>query len=205
MNGVFSLFVPGDSVFHRLGAGWKFLLMAVATFIGLGAQNVFVSSGLLALALAGSACCGVPVSRAWRLPWGLWLTAALLLGYQALLGKPLTGVVIAANLVMAIYAARILTMTTPGSALVDALVRGLGWLRAFGLDPERIGLAVALMVRSLPVLLDSFNQVRDAARARGRERSYFALVTPVVVRAVGYAQATGQALAARGLGDKGQL
>ena len=39
------------------------------------------------------------------------------------------------------------------------------------------------------------------SRARGRERNLFALVTPVVVRAVGQAQATGAALAARGLGE----
>jgi biotin transport system permease protein len=148
------------------------------------------------------ALCGVGLSYAWKLPWGIWVTAVLLVAYQAIIGRPLTGVVIAANLVMAIYAARILTMTTPGPVLIDALVSGLGWLRVLRLKPERIGLAVALMVRSLPVLLDSFSQVRDAARARGRERNYFALVAPVVVRAVGYAQATGQALAARGLGDR---
>jgi biotin transport system permease protein len=203
MNGVFSLFVPGDSPFHRLRAGWKYLIMVLATFAGLLLQNVFVSLGLLAAMLLALACCRVGLRYSWRLPWGVWLTAALLIGYQALLGQVLVGVVIAANLIAAIYAARILTMTTPGPVLIDALVSGLRWTRFVGLNPERIGLAVALMVRSLPVLLDSFNQVRDAARARGRERNYFAMVAPVVVRAVGYAQATGQAMAARGLGDSG--
>jgi len=66
---------------------------------------------------------------------------------------------------------------------------------------DLVGLAVAIMVRSVPLLLDSFEQVRQAARARGRERNLFLLVTPVVVRAVGQAQATGAALAARGLGE----
>jgi biotin transport system permease protein len=172
-----------------------------ATFTGLFAQNVWVSAGLLAAMLVLLACCRVSLGYAWHLPWGVWLTAALLVGYQILMGKPLTGVIIASNLVMAIYAARLLTMTTPGPALIDALTAALGWTRLIGLNPQRIGLAIALMVRSLPALLDSYGQVRDAARARGRERNYFAAVTPVVVRAVGYAQATGQALAARGLGE----
>ena len=57
------------------------------------------------------------------------------------------------------------------------------------------------MVRSVPMLLDSFDQVRQAARARGQERNLMLLVAPVVVRAVGFAHATGAALAARGLGE----
>ena len=36
-------------------------------------------------------------------------------------------------------------------------------------------------------------EVRQAAMARGRERRWFSLVTPVVIRAVGHAQATGAA------------
>ncbi len=74
-------------------------------------------------------------------------------------------------------------------------------MRVFGLSPERAGLAIAVMLRSIPVLLDAFGEVRQAAMARGRERRWFSLVTPVVIRAVGHAQATGAALAARGLGE----
>jgi biotin transport system permease protein len=57
------------------------------------------------------------------------------------------------------------------------------------------------MVRSLPHLLGAFDEVRDAATARGIRRSPVAYVAPVVVRAVAYAHATGDALAARGLGE----
>lgn len=107
----------------------------------------------------------------------------------------------AAVFLTAIYLSRLLTTTTPGSDLVDALIAGLRPLRVFGVSPERAGLAVAVMLRSIPVLLDTFGEVRQAAMARGRERRWFALVTPVVIRAVGHARATGAALAARGLGE----
>jgi biotin transport system permease protein len=43
--------------------------------------------------------------------------------------------------------------------------------------------------------------VRMAARSRGLERHLIVQITPVVVSAVAFAEATGQALAARGLGD----
>ena len=53
----------------------------------------------------------------------------------------------------------------------------------------------------VPFLAGAFYDVRDAARARGLERHWVARLSPVVVRAVGFAQATGEALAARGLGE----
>ncbi len=201
MTGVFSLFVPGDSLFHRLGVGWKYVLLLALTVPGLAVRSPWLSMGLLGAALMVLAACGTGIRFAWSLPAGLWLLVAVLAGYQFLIGQWPTGIEIAANLLTAVYASRMLTMTTPGGVLIDALVGMLAPLRRVGLDPERVGLAIAIMVRSVPVLLDSFDQARQAARARGRERNVFGLVTPVVVRAVGFAQATGAALAARGLGE----
>ncbi|MDQ7994130.1 MAG: CbiQ family ECF transporter T component, partial [Propionicimonas sp.] len=147
------------------------------------------------------ALCGVGLRYAWGIPLGLWLLLGFLAGYQVLVGAPATAVVVSTNLLIAVYASRLLTMTTPGTVLIDALVAALRPLRRLGIDPDRVGLAVAVMLRSIPVLLDSFDQVRQAARARGRERHLAGLVTPVVIRTVGHAQATGAALAARGLGE----
>ncbi|MDR1767821.1 MAG: energy-coupling factor transporter transmembrane protein EcfT [Propionibacteriaceae bacterium] len=202
MNGLFSLYAPGDSVFHRLPVGWKYLIMFAATFVGLLLRNPWVSLGVLAAVTLALTACGVGLRHALGLPPAVWLTAGFLLAYQIAVGAWATGVVVACNLVGALYASRILTATTPGPVLVDALVAAARPLRFVGADPERIGLAVMLMARSLPMMWDAFGQVRDAARARGRERNYFALVAPVVVRAVGYAQATGEALMARGLGER---
>jgi len=198
---VFSLYVPGESAFHRLGVGWKYLILLALTLPALLAGNPWVSLGLLGVALALLAACGVGLRYAWGIPPGLWLMLGFLAGYQVLVGSPVTGVVVSCNLLVAVYASRLLTMTTPGTVLIDALVVGLGPMRWLGIDPDRVGLAIAVMLRSVPVLLDSFDQVRQAARARGRERHLIGLVTPVVIRTVGHAQATGAALAARGLGE----
>lgn len=201
MNRVFSLHVPGDSPLHRLGVGWKYLLLLAVTIPALAAGNPWVSLGLLAVTMLLLAACGVGLRYAWGIPLGLWLLLAFLAGYHVLVGTPVTGLVVATNLLVAVYASRLVTLTTPGAVLIDALVSLLRPLRAVGVDPERVGLAVAIMLASIPVLLDSFGQVRQAARARGRERHLVALVTPVVIRTVGHAQAVGAALAARGLGE----
>lgn len=199
MSGLFSLYVPGDSPMHRLGVGWKYLIVVLLivpavtlAWPGLSLTALVASALLLAVAR-------LPLGYALRLPSGILILAAVLAGYQLLLGAPGLAVAVAANLVTAIYASRLLTATTTATVLVDALTSALRPLRAVRINPELVGLAVALMLRSVPVLLDAFGEVRMAARARGRERNPFTLVTPVVVRAVGHAQATGAALAARGL------
>ena len=198
---LFSLYVPGTTVLHRLGVGGKYLLLLVLTVPALILGDPVVSLVALLASLLLLASCRAGLAHSWGLPVPLLVLLAVLAAYQLLVGRPDLAIVVGANLATAVYASRILTLTTPGPVLIDALVAGLRPLSRLGVKPDLVGLAVAIMVRSVPLLLDSFDQVRQAARARGRERNLFLLVTPVVVRAVGQAQATGAALAARGLGE----
>jgi biotin transport system permease protein len=198
---LFSLYVPGSTPLHRLGVGWKYLLLLALTVPALIAGDPVVSLAALAASLLLLASCRAGLAHSWGLPVPLLLLLAVLVGYQLLVWRPDLAIVVGANLATAVYASRVLTLTTPGPALIDALVAALQPFARIGVKAEVVGLAVAIMLRSVPLLLDSFDQVRQAARARGRERNLFLLVTPVVVRAVGQAQATGAALAARGLGE----
>jgi biotin transport system permease protein len=111
--------------------------------------------------------------------------------------------VIAANLVVALWAARLVTMTTPAPVLVDALVTVTRPLRRIGFPAERFGLAVHVMLRSVPYLSGALAGARQAAAARGLRGQLGRQAAQVAVRAVGYAQATGDAMTARGLGDDG--
>ena len=83
------------------------------------------------------------------------------------------------------------------------LLDGVVWLctpvRLVGADPERIGLAVSLMLRSIPFIVGSVGELRDAVRARGLRPGPVRLVTPAVISTVAYAHRTGEALAARGI------
>lgn len=128
------------------------------------------------------------------------LTATVAGAYQTWARGWATGLEVALDLVTVVLAALVVTATTPVSALLDTLARAVRPLARW-VDPERVALALALTVRSLPALLESARETRDAARARGLERDPRALVVPAAVRAVGRARATGEALAARGLGD----
>ncbi|PKQ22810.1 MAG: hypothetical protein CVT65_11320 [Actinobacteria bacterium HGW-Actinobacteria-5] len=198
---LFGLYVPGGTWLHRLGVGWKYLFLLALTVPVLLLALPWPSLAALVVSGLLLASTRVGARLAFALPWALWVLLAVLAGYQLAIERPDLAVVVSANLVTAIYASRLLTLTTPGPVLIDALVAALRPFRRLGVNPERVGLAIAIMVRSVPMLLDTVAQVRQAARARGRDRNLFALVTPVVVRAVGQAQATGAALAARGLGE----
>lgn len=193
--------VPGTTPWHRWGAGRKYLVFALLVVPAVAGPHWALSVALLGLSLLLVASTRAPLRLAWGLPWGAVVVFAALAGYQALAGRWELGVTIVAGMVTALYGARLLLLTTPMPVLIDALVRAVRPLRRLGADPERFGLAVAIMVRSVPFIAGAFGEVRDAARARGLDRHPLALVAPVVIQAVAYARSTGEALAARGLGE----
>ena len=95
--------------------------------------------------------------------------------------------------------ASIAELPTPDGAAVDGVeVHTVAGMQVQGDGPlvvrEKVHAAV-------PMTLDLANQSRDAARARGLERSPRARLTPVAIRVVAHARATGDALHARGIGD----
>ena len=135
-----------------------------------------------------------PLTRMWPL--------ILILGaFQWFNAGLLTAFIIVGNIVVCVLAALLVTLTTESQRLLDGLVSLARPLRPLGADPERFGLTVALMLRSIPYLVGAAEDSRDAARARGLERNPRALILPVFIGAVAYAHQTGEALAARGLAD----
>lgn len=193
--------VPGDTIWHRMPTGWKYVVFLALTVPAVLSDEPWPVLALLALTLALVASTRAPLRLAWGLPGGFALLLGVLAAFHVLTGNGPLAVRVVGTLLVALYASRILLITTPMPVLVDALVAAARPLRLVGLDPERFGLAVAIALRSIPVIVASFGEVRDAARARGIERNPFALVTPVVIQAVAFARATGEALAARGLGE----
>lgn len=194
--------VPGTTAWHRMATGWKYGVFLLLTVPAVVTDDPRVVLGLVVVSLGLVATTRAPLRLAWGLPWGLAALLAILAAFHVLTGNPGLAVRVVGTLLVALYAARILLITTPLPALVDALVAAARPLARVGLDPERFGLAVAIALRSIPFVVASFGDVRDAARARGLDRNVFALVTPVVIQTVAFARATGDALVARGLGEE---
>ncbi|PWV81151.1 biotin transport system permease protein [Nocardia neocaledoniensis] len=196
------LYHPGDSLLHRAPAGVKLALL-VATIV---AMTVWVR-GLLGMACVVLVVAGLFALA--RIPWRvavaqvrpvLWMTAIIGV-FQLLTTTPVRAVVVCGVLLVSVALAALVTVTTRVTDLLDALLRALAPLRHVGVNPERVGLLLALAIRCVPLLAQIVHDVAEARRARGVSWSATALVTPVLVRALRTADAMGEALAARGVDD----
>lgn len=101
-----------------------------------------------------------------------------------------------------VLVASAVTASTAVEDMLDTITRALAPLRRFGAKPERVALAFSLVIRAIPSILGIAHETAAAARARGLERDPRARVVPLVLRTVAHAQVTGEALAARGIGEE---
>jgi biotin transport system permease protein len=194
-------YVPGTSVIHRSPLWLKFVLVLGCGMASFLIADWAVAAGVLALMSAVFLLSGAGAARLVRavrpvLP--VLLAIGLFQWWQ--LGGP-TAARIVLNVLVCVVAASILTATTPVQALLDGVASLARPFRRFGADPERFALTIAIMLRSIPFIAGAYAGVRDAARARGLERNPRALVLPVFITTVAFARQTGEALAARGLGE----
>ncbi|MFF3226630.1 energy-coupling factor transporter transmembrane component T family protein [Nocardia suismassiliense] len=197
------LYRPGDSLLHRLPAGVKLLLL-IASIV---AATVLVRSpiqvGMVGVVVAGLFALaripfGVAVAQLRPMVWMLLIIAV----FQVLITSPARAVVVCGVLLISVALAALVTLTTRVTDLLNTVTRALGPLRRLGVDPERVGLLLALAIRCVPLLAGIVHEVGEARRARGLQWSMTALVTPVLVRALRTADAMGDALAARGVDDE---
>ena len=200
-------YVPGASLIHRTPLALKAALLFAVAVLCLASPLISVMVGALTttatlvLVVAAHCVAGLSWQRMWRAVRMMLIFLVLIAAYQWWQHGALTAWQVIAAIVATVLASNVLTATTPVDELLDGLAALVRPLQRFGADPERFSLTVALMLRSIPFVIGAFADVRDAARARGLERNLLARSLPVVIATVGYARATGEALAARGLGD----
>ncbi|HET8604255.1 MAG TPA: energy-coupling factor transporter transmembrane protein EcfT [Marmoricola sp.] len=199
------LYQPGGSPVHRLPAGVKLLLLLVAAAATHWVDRpwrVGVALGLTVLLYAVA-----------RLPARLLLAQVRpLLGLAVVLGAFQwwangwrTAVVVVGVLAVLVLLAALVTLTTRTTAMIDAVVGLCRPLRLLPgrlrVEPDRVGLLLALGIRSVPVVVGLAQEVREAQLARGLGTSPTAFAVPLVVRSLRHADALGEALAARGVDD----
>lgn len=192
---------PGTSVLHRLRPGAKLLGLMGAGIAVTMVRGWLSALAFVAIALGLLVVAGADAGRTARSLRGFAIVAALLTAYQVWARGWQPAVETVGDLLAMVLLAIVLTVTTATDDLITTITWALQPLRPVGIDPERVGLAFSLMIRALPTTLEIAVETRDAARARGLDRSPRALLVPLVIRVVAHARATGDALHARGLGD----
>lgn len=186
---------------HRMPAAAKLLLLVVA-----GASSVLVDrpwhvAVAGALAVTAYLAAGLPLRQLARQARPLLWLLLVVGSFHVLVNGWERAVVVVGVILVLVLLAGLVTLTTRTTDLVDVLVRALRPFRRVGVDPERVGLMLALGIRSVFVVAAIAEEVRDAQRARGLSASPRAYAVPLIIRSLRHADQLGEALVARGVDD----
>ncbi len=198
------LYHPGRSLLHRAPAGLKLALLAVLV-LGTVWLRTPAQAGIALLAvLLAFAAAGIParVTFAQFRPL-LWIVP-FLAAFQMVVAGWERAATTVGGLLVTVGLAALVTVTTRVTAMLDLVGRLLRPLRRVGVDPDRVGLLLALTIRCVPLVSGIVADVVAARKARGvtgLRDSARALAAPAVVRALRTADALGDALRARGVDD----
>ena len=118
--------------------------------------------------------------------WHLW-SGDLALGGMVVL-----------RLLTAVTLANFVTMTTRLSDMIQVFQTLARPLAPLGLSPRRLGLAFALVIRFIPVMLDQLTRITDSWSARSPRRPRWRVLVPATLAALDDADHAAEALRARG-------
>ncbi|MEQ8507627.1 MAG: energy-coupling factor transporter transmembrane component T [Rhodospirillaceae bacterium] len=196
---IVGLFVPGESLIHRLSASRKLLALALlsASLVMLGGVGSLSAAAFLvgALFIWGA---GLGGARLWCTTRPLLIWLLLIVAAQLWLGSIETAMKVSLRLIALVWAASLVTLTTKLSDMSDAIVGLVQPLERFGVSPQRVAFLIALTIRLIPAMLEIVKEVREAQRARGIERSVITSFVPVITRVLKQADELSAALTARG-------
>jgi len=184
---------------HRLPAGGKLAALALAT------TGLFLLTSPLPLSLAALAAIGLYLTgglafaaTGLRLLRPLWPFIVVVALWHLWSRDFSGGAVILLRMVTAVALANFVTMTTRLSDMIVVfqwLARPLG---PFGLSPRRLALAMALVIRFIPVMLDRLGQITEGWAARSPRRPRWRVLVPATLAALDDADRVAEALRARG-------
>lgn len=201
MSHLIGAYRPGATVLHRMPAGAKLVALAVISIVTVAYRSPATSVAVVLVSVALLVLARARLSLVLRTLRGLLIVLGLVAAYQVWQQGWQHAVTVTGALVGLILLGTVLTVTTSVDEMLDTITRAAVPFRRLGVDPDLVALAFSLLIRGIPTTIDLGTETRQAAMARGLERHPRALVTPMVIRAVAHARATGEALHARGIGD----
>ena len=183
---------------HRVRPGVKLGVLAGATLVFFWVTAWWALAAGLLVVLGLYVSLGRPALARITLLRPLLPLLVIVVALQALAADLGAAAAVALRLLLLVLAADLVSMTTPMLAMMDAISPLLRPLARFGLDPRRLGLAVALVVRFVPTLFEDWRRREEAWRARTGRRASLRLLAPWLNDLLRLADHVGEALDARG-------
>ncbi|WP_336080021.1 energy-coupling factor transporter transmembrane component T family protein [Thalassospira sp. CH_XMU1448-2] len=191
------LYRDGNSVLHRAQAGAKILAMvALGTGVFLIPDWPVVSLVLVSvIVLYRISGFGWATMTAQIKPM-FWLLA-IFFAVQLWLNDWQAGLLVITRIAAIVMFASLVTLTTKTSDMLASLERAMRPLKPLGVNPEKVSLAISMVLRFIPVIATVASEIRDAQRARGLDRSILAMVVPLIIRTLKMADDVADAIEAR--------
>lgn len=191
------LYRPGSSPVHRASAGTKLaLLLGLGTLL-FAIDAVAAAAAALLVTLAAFALARIPSRVAFaQIRPALWILGILFAVQLWLVGLE-PALLLVLRFAALILAASLVTLTTRTADLVAVIEWTLRPLERLGVDVAKVSLALSLAIRFIPAVAAIVEEVREAQRARGQDRSVVALAVPVIVRLLKMADEIAEAIDAR--------
>jgi biotin transport system permease protein len=199
---VISSYLARPTWLHRVPAGPKLAAVAILSLLVLPIDDWrLLASGLAAVVLVYGTLGREALQRITTLRPLLPVIVAIG-AIQGLAESWPAGAVSMLRLVLMVLVADLVTMTTTLRAMMGAIGPLLRPLRHVGLDPERLSLAVALVLRFVPVLLAQWQGREEAWRARTSRRMPLRLIALFVAETLVMADHVAESLDARGFSKR---
>jgi biotin transport system permease protein len=198
-----ALYSHRPSVLQRTPAGLELAALAALSVLLFAVPRLAVTGGALGavvvLGLAGARLSPRELLAQLR-PVRVWLAGLLV--FHLVVTDLATGALAVARLATLVLAAAVVTATCRVAELVAVIEWLCAPLRLLGVRPGRIGLAVAMTLRFIPVVAERAERIREAQAARGATRPLFLSLVPLLVQVLQLAHTTAEALDARGADDE---
>ena len=191
------LYRPGSSPVHGVRASLKLIALLVLGTVLFAIDDVWLAAIALVIVLAGYALARIPARAAFaQIRPVLWVLA-ILFAAQLWLVDLSAALLLVLRFAALILAASLVTLTTRTADLVAVIEKALSPLARFGFDVGKVSLAISLAIRFITAVGAIVEEVREAQRARGQDRSIVALAVPVIVRLLKMADEIAEAIDAR--------
>ena len=175
-------------------------MLAILSTLVIRIESAIYLSASLACAGVFYFLLGTKVLRRLLLLKPLWPVVVAIFLTQWYVADLTAGIASIARFALMILLADLVTMSTPMQEMMDALARLLKPLRHIGLDFTKLSFCIALVVRFVPLLLETWQTHAEAWRARTGRRANWRMIAPYLANVLRIADHMGESLDARGFG-----
>lgn len=193
-----SLYLPGNSYLHKMPAGLKLSILCISSIIVLPVKSLILLSVFVVAVIGLYVGIGVRLCKVFVTFRPLLPFLSIILLFHLWAGTGGEGAVVVTRLLALILLANLVSLTTLMADMMAAMQVVFGPLKFLGINPRKISVAVALMIRFAPVIFASYESLQESWRARTTTKPRWRLLAPLIIQTLKAADSVGDALQSKG-------